>query len=189
MAFTIVAGISSSGKSTYISTVGTGRRVLDNEVGSVDDIPEGCDFHYNTLFYACNNVKHADTDFLEEPVLRSIVRSGVRPPVVYVFCRQDELVRRIRTRETLEDGAGTYPSAAIERFVLGVDYSQFHRRWLDLFNSFAGQVRCVQSTRGGFVPITQRSVLNGGQGAADLLEAAWWWHHGGTLLRTLSARA
>lgn len=184
MAFTIVAGISSSGKSTYIDSIGRGHRVLGNQVKGVDDIPDGCCFHYNTLTYADNRIERSHADFLEDRVLRSIVASGLRPHVVYVYCRRNELLRRIRARTTVEDGLGTYPSEAIERFVLGMNYHDFHRRWLELFNGFARTIHCVQASGGRFEPVTQKSVLAGGRGMAELYLAGWWREHGRPMLRT-----
>lgn len=159
--YTIVAGISSSGKSTYIDTVAGGPRIMDNAIARADDVPHGAFLHYNTLKYANNKLDGANKSFLEDRPLRSIVTSGHRPDVVYVFCGKRELLGRIRSRTTAEDGEGIYPRDDIEAFVRTIDLPGFHQRWLVLLESMANSIRYVCASNGTFTSVARQTVCDG----------------------------
>jgi len=166
--FTLVAGLSSSGKSTWLEAQAEGPMVIPFEFGNdLSNLPKGALVHYNTLRYADNEVAHLDRDFESDPFLTAVLERSGHFDVVYVAAPPAELRRRIRRRRTLERGTGVYPRKSVAGAQAALDHRAFHAAWLDLLDRHARRMRIVLSETSGFREVTREELLAAVQTSSD----------------------
>ncbi|MGY6635322.1 MAG: hypothetical protein ACXIU8_16500 [Alkalilacustris sp.] len=160
MTFTLVAGLSSSGKSTWLAQEPGGAVILPTEFG--DDLsllPPLARVHYNTLRYADNTASNLARSFTHDPFLRAVLRSTEGFDLVYLAAPPAELIARIRSRRTVERGEGLYPSDQISAAMEQIDHRAFHSAWLDLLVPAARSTRLMLSTDGRVSEVSRAELL------------------------------
>lgn len=160
MAITLVAGISSSGKSTYLEYAGCRPAVIAANVAHIDDVAEHAFLHYNTLRYANRKFRTPNNRFRDDPLLEALLSSGRTFDVRYMFCRKTELLRRIHRRTFVERGQGRYDASDFSARVRRLDYAQFHADWLNFFAGSARSVRMFHAHDGVFTETCQTAATD-----------------------------
>lgn len=159
--FTLVAGLSSSGKSTWLERHASGPTIIPFEFGDdLSKLPEGALVHYNTLRYADNDVLNIGRPFEADPFLREVLRRSGDFDVVYICASPADLLRRIETRRTVERGEGVYPGRRIARAMAAIDHRAFHAAWIDLFARHARELRLILSDAEGFREVGRDELLD-----------------------------
>jgi hypothetical protein len=157
--FTLVAGLSSSGKSTWLE----GREapvVIPFEFGNdLSALPEGALVHYNTLRYADNDAANLGRDFESDPFLQAVLARPGGFDAVYIAAAPAELARRIGRRRTVERGTGVYPRKGVARAIAALDQRAFHAAWLDLLERHARRLTLLLSEPGGFREVSREELL------------------------------
>ncbi len=154
MPYSIVAGISSSGKSTFINTQTDKSIVLPSSVSDTYALGNTTLVHYNTLRYANNKLEHAHRSFFCDSVLSRLLEDPRLCEISYVFCSRRELLVRINSRTTVENGHGRYPSRSIFPLVEGLNYGVFNRKWISLFDELAIRARLIHASDTNFTEVS-----------------------------------
>lgn len=158
--FTLIAGLSSSGKSTWLRHVDSGRVIFPYKFGNdLSKLPSGAVVHYNTLRFAENSVHNLSRPFESDPFLREVLGYSRQFDVIYIACRPSELADRISRRSAVEYRSGDYPRALIGAAVSALDHSSFHAAWLNLLEAHARHLRLILSEATGFRAVSRTELI------------------------------
>ncbi len=142
----VVMGISSAGKSTFISegmNNGSWKKetpiIMAYEI--VDDSNEllaGENIvHYNLFRPFNNKVKNINAMFLSDKALNIILCRKKRLKVIFILAQKNIIANRIllrRENETLQVlSSNQYPGDDIFELLCAIDYANFHKQWFNLF--------------------------------------------------------
>lgn len=159
--FTLVAGLSSSGKSTWLSrNVAKEKIIFPFKLGNdFSKLPETSFIHYNTLRYADNHACNLARDFTHDPFLGEILRHAGSFDLIYIAATPEELLRRIDVRHTIEDGEGVYPKNPIATAIRDIDHRMFHAAWLDLLVPVSRHAQVILSDATGFHDVSRSDLV------------------------------
>ncbi|WP_417482715.1 hypothetical protein [Maricaulis sp.] len=171
----IVAGVSSSGKSSFIQEELIARRGLPEtsvkfawelDHSAAPQSVEGCVVHYNLLRQLDRNPELRSICFAQQPILTQILSSGKPIEAHLIFAPDDEILRRIAVRKHVEPKfRGTnsgYPSDKIRANFLKVDQKRLLIEFGEMFERAGALVAVWISTNGKFIASDLQSLRSGG---------------------------
>jgi len=162
----LVMGISSSGKSSYISSrINTGewadvpifmahevtQKVLEDHAG------KECIIHYNLFRTFGNKVENVRTDIMSDPLLNELLKQKQRLSVSFLITSRSELIRRIllrtHTEQELKPIADLYPMQRVAELLFVVNLEVLYKRWFSLFQEQGVALELIHASGGSFLPI------------------------------------
>ena len=162
----LVMGISSAGKSSYISTKmdsGEWPRVpvfMAYEVNKKimdTDFQQECVIHYNLFRTFGNKVENIKNDLLDDPLLRELIRQKSRLEISFLIVPRSELIKRILLRQDTEAKikatTDMYPSQRVAEIVFMINLEELYKRWFTLLQENGIAFEMIHATQGTYQPI------------------------------------
>jgi hypothetical protein len=153
--FTLLAGTSSSGKSTYFRPFRDRPHLFAHQAKRLGELPDGGVLHYNTLRFCRRDPALLGADFRNDGLMRRLCATDRPFDTTFVFCDRSTLLQRIAQRQTIEWGQGYYDSGAYFALVEQIDYPAFQERWLAFLRDISRSVTLLHSDEDRFRVVDQ----------------------------------
>lgn len=162
----LVMGISSSGKSSYIS-----RKISSGDWPNVpvhmayeitpnffsDAGNTACIIHYNLFRAFGNKLDNIQNDFLNDPLLQALMEHKSRVKVSFLMAPRAVLIRRALLRKEAEAqfraGADAYPVKQVAEILFVLNLETFYRRWFSYLQEQGVAFELIHATAGDFLPL------------------------------------
>lgn len=163
-AATLVLGVSSVGKSTFIDRA-TRQGGLPSSVPVVfahtltdqsTPLPENAIIHYNMLNPYQNNADHFSRRIESEPAIMRVITTVPTLKTTVLVAKKSTLMKRILTRKHIEhfhSGASRYPSALIFDFVCRRDLVEIYGRWFSFLEQHCIPYDILSTEESSYNPI------------------------------------
>jgi 2-polyprenyl-3-methyl-5-hydroxy-6-metoxy-1,4-benzoquinol methylase len=162
----LVLGISSTGKSSYISAkMDSGEwpampvfmaYEVNKEVAETA-LQQACIVHYNLFRTFGNKIENIKNDLLDDPLLRALLSLKSRVKASFLIVSRSELIKRILLRQDTEARikatTDAYPSQRVAELIFMINLEGLYKKWFGLLQESGIEFELINATNGAYRPI------------------------------------